>query len=303
MKRILLAAVMMTAAILSNAQAVIPNPGFENWTSFGNYSDPDGWDTPNEELMAIPFFGTTVVTRSTEKHSGIYSARLESKHITLPPLDIPGFIITADLELDITSMEFTITGGVPLNDQPQHLTGFYKYLPKGGDSCIIGIGLFKTIAGIQDTIAHGEFTTKDTVTDWTPFSAWIDYDTLLTPDTMQVYAFSTAQETLTPGTVLFIDDVAVDYITSTATPDPAQGIRSYYDRETGRILLFFDFPTPRSVAVSLYDMTGNRIFTLDQEVIGSGRRIVPVQQVGEGIFLLHVVHDGQRLTRKYFIGR
>lgn len=67
------------------AQSVIPNSGFETWTSTGNYSNPTDWDTPNEELMSIPFFGFSVVTKSTDHHgTGSYSAKLETKHLSFP---------------------------------------------------------------------------------------------------------------------------------------------------------------------------------------------------------------------------
>ncbi len=283
------------------AQTPIPNSGFESWTSYGSYSNPDGWDSPNAELMAIPFFGVAVVSKSTDKHGGLFSAKLESKHITLPPLDAPGFIITANLTLDIASMSYTISGGVPITDQPSHLTGFYKFLPKGGDSCIIGIGLFKTTAGVRDSIAHGEFTTKDTVSDWTPFSAWIDYDTVVNPDTMQVYAISSAQEVMNAGTVLYVDDVALDYITGYDEKDPASGIRVFHDLETSRLLLFFDFPVAEPVSVHLFNMTGKQVCNLAPESLQTGKRVLYLTGLPRGIYILEILHGNKKFTRKYFL--
>lgn len=283
------------------AQTVIPNGGFESWTSYGSYSNPDSWDTPNQELMAIPFFGTSVVSKSTDKHGGIYSAKLETKHITLPPLDAPGMVITANITLDIASMSYTISGGVPINDQPQHLVGFYKFLPKGGDSCIIGIGLFKTTSGVRDSIAHAEFSTKDTVTDWTPFSAWIDYDTVVNPDTMQVYALSSAQEIMNPGTILYIDDLALDYITGFNSHDPGAGIRIYQDKEEGRLLLFFDFPAPQHVSISLYNMMGQKVRSAAPGKVQNDKEVLSVNDLQKGIYILEVLHDNQRYSKKYFL--
>ena len=74
-KSIIFFGLLMTVTILKG-QTVIPNPGFENWTNFGNYSDPTGWDTPNAELMSIPFFGITVVSKSTDHHgAGSFSTK------------------------------------------------------------------------------------------------------------------------------------------------------------------------------------------------------------------------------------
>jgi hypothetical protein len=297
---ILLFCSLLLAGLLT-AQTVIPNGGFEAWTSYGSYSNPDSWDTPNEELMSIPFFGTATVSKSTDMHGGAFSAKLESKHITLPPLDAPGFVITATLTLDIASMSFVISGGVPINDQPSHLTGFYKFLPKGGDSCIIGIGLFRTTAGLRDSIAHAEFSTKDTVTDWTPFSAWIAYDTVVNPDTMQVYALSSAQEIMTPGTVLYVDDIALDYITGFNAQDPGAGIRIYHDRESNRLMMFFDFPEYQEVSVHLFNMQGQEVRSLTPEPMQNGRQIIPVNGLPQGVYILEILHGDKKYTRKYFL--
>jgi hypothetical protein len=293
-----------TALIVHDAwpQSIIPNASFETWISYGNYSNPESWDTPNAELMAIPFFGTTVVTKSTDHHGpGSFSARLETKHILLPPIDVPGFVTLGNLELDINNLTYTVTGGAPAVDQPTHLKGFYKFIPKGGDSCMIGIGLFKTAAGVQDSIAYGYFATKDTVPDWEYFSAWIDYDTLLTPDTMNIIALSTAQEVIpVPGSVLFIDDLFLDYTVGFKEQDPAAGVMTYYDRETGRIIIFYDFPKEQTVSVLLFDMRGQLITSSEPQKVSRSKTILPVDDLSSGIYMVVIRHNNLIFTKKFF---
>lgn len=293
---------LLMTQILLNGQTVIPNAGFENWTTFSNYSDPTGWDTPNQELMSIPFFGTTVVTKSTDHHgSGSYSAKLETKHLTLPPLDVPGFMTCGKLVIDINAGTFILSGGVPVVDQPTHLKGYYKYLPKGGDSCVIGIGLTKTTAGVQDTVGLGAFSTKDTVADWTPFSAWIDYISTTAPDTMNIIAMSTAQEVMTIGTILYVDDLYLDYTVGFDKKDPAAGVRIYNDRETSRLMIFLDFPEAQTTSAKLISMRGETVFTIRPEPVDKGRLIVPYESFSQGIYLLQLMHGNMVLTRKFFI--
>jgi len=276
------------------AQSPVPNGSFESWVSFGSYSNPEFWDTPNEELMAIPFFGTTVVTKSTDHHgSGSYSAKLETKHILIPPIDAPGFITLGTLTLDIVNMTYTITGGAPINDQPTHLKGFYKFLPKGGDSCLVGIGLFKTENGVRDSIAYGQFSTKDTVPDWTPFSIWIDYDTLTTPDTMNIFALSTAQEVISePGTVLYLDELFFDYTVGYNPAGPAEGISLYHDRETLRLLVFFNFHFPEDCSVTLYDLRGAALRKESALEVTNSRIVLPLNDLPPGVFLIAITHNG-----------
>jgi len=287
-------------AVFPQGATIIPNAGFESWIDYGDYDNPQYWDTPNEELSSIPFFGTTVVTKSTDHNTGLYSARLESKDVTLVG-EIPGFMTLGTLTIDITSLSYTITGGVPVEDVPTHLKGFYKYLPKGGDSCAIGIGLSRWTGTVRDSIGIGTFSTKDTVPDWAPFSAWIDYDTTAAPDSMIIMAFSSAQEDLTPGTVLFVDDLWLDYTVGISDADPAEGIDVYNDRETRRLMVFTDFRDQQSMAVSLYSMSGARVFSMNAGIAAKMKVIVPYDGFSDGVYILEVIHNDQRFSRKYFL--
>jgi hypothetical protein len=292
---------IFVSAILQG-QTVIPNAGFENWTSFGNYSNPTGWDTPNEELMSIPFFGLTVVSKSTDHHgSGSFSAKLETKHLTLPPLDVPGFMTCGKIVVDVTAGTFILSGGVPVVDVPTHLKGYYKYLPKGGDSCVIGIGLTKTTGGVQDTVGYGVFSTKDTIADWMPFSAWIDYVSTTLPDSMNIIALSTAQEVMTPGTILFVDDLFLDYTVGVDHKNPNRGISVYNDRETRRLMMFFDFGEPQITRINLFDMTGRMVSALDAGSINKGRQVIPYDALHQGIYILQIIHNNMMFSKKFFL--
>ena len=304
MKRLFLLPVISCLLLIPSikAQTVIPNASFENWTTYSNYSDPTGWDTPNQELMSIPFFGISVVSKSTDHHAtGSYSARLETKHLTLPPTDVPGFMTCGTLTVDITNGTYTLTGGVPVVDQPTHLKGYYKFFPKGGDSCVIGIGLTKTTGAVKDSVGLGSFSTKDTVPDWTPFSAWIDYISASVPDTMNIIAMSTAQETMTPGTVLYVDDLFLDYTVGYRDDDPAAGIQVYNDRETSRLMVFFDFSKGENTSVRLVNMMGQSVYTTTSSLIEKDRRVIPYTGMPQGIYLLEILHNSKVFTKKFFL--
>lgn len=285
-------------------QTVIPNGDFELWNTYSNYSDPQDWDTPNSAFMSIPIFGKNVVFKSTDKHGGNYSCKLLTQHINMPgaPFDSPGFITLGTLDIDIINQTYNVTGGVPINDQPTHLMGYYKYQPMGGDSCVVGIVLYKTTAGVQDTIAGGYFTTKDTISDWTHFSAWIEYDTLITPDTMNIMALSSAQDPMTPGTALWLDDLYLDYTVGFNEKDPGAGISVYQDKETDRLIVFCEFPAEQTVVTRLYDMTGRQVRTAGPERITNGRMVIPYQEIRQGVYVLAVQHDGKTFTKKFLLG-
>jgi hypothetical protein len=252
--------------------------------------------------MAIPFFGFPVVTKSTDHEgAGSFSAKLETKHLTLPPLDVPGFMTCGKLVVDIATASFVLSGGVPVVDHPTHLKGYFKYIPKGGDSCLVGIGLTRNVTGIQDTIGLGYFSTKDTVTDWTPFSAWIDYISTEMPDSMNIIAMSTAQEIMTPGTVLFVDNIFLDYTVGTEDKSAENPVQVYNDRETKRLLVFTSTANPESCGINLYNMSGIRVAT---KVAGQGinnRTIIDYQTFPIGIYLLEVLNSQKRFVQKFFL--
>jgi hypothetical protein len=298
---LLLVVFLLRVTTSITAQTVVPNGSFETWLNYGTYQNPQYWDTPNSETDTIPFFGTAVVTRSTDHEDSIYSARLETKHILIIPLNIPGFITLGKLTVDLANFSYTITGGVPINDNPTHLQGFYKYLPKGGDSCLIGIALYKTIGNVADTIGYGYFSTHDSVGDWTPFSAWINYDTVAIPDTMNIIALSSAQDTATAGTVLYVDNISLDYTVGVDSRNPEAGIKIYQDKGTKRLLLFFDFNADQQTSAALYNMSGQIVRSTPARIVRKQKQEISYTDLSPGVYVLEIIHDNQKMTKKFIL--
>ena len=92
-----------------NAQT-IPNNDFETWINHGQYDDPQFWDTPNQEICFFPFY-IKVVTKSTEHHSGSYSAKLETKEIPIVNITVPGVITLGTLAINIADSTFSMLMG------------------------------------------------------------------------------------------------------------------------------------------------------------------------------------------------
>jgi len=282
-------------------QTLVPNGDFENWTSFGSYENPQYWDTPNQAIaIALPF-GTKVVTKSTDHESGSFSARLESKQLTFPQLVVPGVVTLGTLTINIFTQTFAINGGVPIQDIPTHLKGFYKFQPKGGDSCVIGIGLTKWNNGVRDSVAIGAFSTHDTVNVWTPFSAWIDYVLPEAPDTFNILAISSADITPTAGSVLYIDNIYLDYTLGINREDPAAGIDIYQDREEHQILVYFDYEKPETTEIQLFNMTGQVVVKTPVETLMKDRRILKYKGFSTGVYVLEILHGGKKYCKKFLL--
>ncbi len=283
------------------SQTLVPNGDFENWTSFGSYENPQYWDTPNQAIaIALPF-GTKVVTKSTDHESGSFSARLESKQLTFPPVVVPGVVTLGTLTINIFTQTFAINGGVPINDIPTHLKGFYKFQPKGGDSCVIGIGLTKWNNGTRDSVGIGVFSTHDTVNVWTPFYAWIDYVLTEQPDTFNILAISCADITPTAGTVLYVDNISLDYTLGIKPEDPAAGIDIYQDREEHQILVYFDFEKPEATEIQLFNMTGQVVVKIPVETLMKDRRIMKYKGFSAGVYVVEILYGGKKYCKKFLL--
>ena len=287
-----------------SSQTAIPNGDFESWVVHSNYSNPTYWDSPDSILMSIPLFGQNVVLKSTDHYTGSYSAKLITKNIPIPgaSFNCPGVVTLGKISANIATQTFSVTGGVPINDRPTHLMGYYKFSPVGGDSCVVGIILYKTISGNRDTIATGYFSSKNATSDWTHFSSWIEYTSELTPDTMNIVAISSAQMNMHPNTTMYLDDLYLDYTVGVSEQDPAPGISVYQDKETNRLIVFCEFPSARDVRASLYNISGLEVYSGSRESVTNGRIILPCSGLTPGLYILAVQQDGKTFTKKFLLG-
>lgn len=276
----------------------IPNGDFENWVNHSHYDDPQYWDTPNLEVCTFPFY-TAVVSKSTDHYSGSLSAKLESKTIPIIGVTVPGVVTLGTLTIDLLGGTYTITGGVPITTPPTHVMGFYKFIPKGGDSCVIGVGLTQWKNGIRDSVGVGWFSTHDTVSTWSPFSAWINLDSLAIPDTMNIIALSSATETPTDGTTLYIDGLYLDYTVGMNNENPSAGINIYQDRELRELDLFFDYSETQATFIQLFNMTGQKVMEVPAKNIKKERIAFNYSNLPGGVYILEVIHNNKKFCRKF----
>jgi hypothetical protein len=275
----------------------IPNNGMETWIDQGQYDDPQYWDTPNQEVCFFPFY-VKVVTKSTDHQAGSYSAKLETKAIPVLNINVPAVITLGTLNIDIAGGTYSVTGGAPISDSPTHLKGYFKYSPKGGDSCAIGIVLTKWNGTGRDTLATGYFSTKDTVTSWTPFSAWIDYSIQAIPDTMNIVAISSASYTPTEGTILFVDDLYLDYTTSVTRRNPDREINVLQDADQKELIVFLDFSIPEETSVRIFNIMGQEMIHQPSKITGKETVNLSYQGFRPGLYIVEVLHDNKSFSRK-----
>ncbi len=186
----------LITAVAAFAQDSIPNPGFERWTNYGSYVNPNNWTTLNFNTAIADSF--TCVQDSINAHSGKYSIELISKPIPIAGQVVPGILTNGTIDLGSQS----ISGGMVIHSRPTSVTGWYQYpQPAGSDTGAVRVQML----GPNGNIGFGFFLFTHAVNTWTPFTVNIDYSSADVPDTFQIVFITSISNNTLPQTTLFVD--------------------------------------------------------------------------------------------------
>jgi hypothetical protein len=105
----------------------------------------------------------------------------------------------------------------------------------------------------------------------------------------------------TAGTVLYVDNISLDYTTGINREDPASGIDIYQDREEQQILVYFDFEKPEATEIQLFNMTGQVVAKIPAESLEKDRKIMKYKGFTTGIYVMEILHGGKKYCKKFFI--
>ncbi len=292
MKHIFTFSIIVSTLLISlTAISQIPNHSFEDWTNNGNYSTPSNWDTPNDELSFMNIF---TVTESTDAYDGQKSMKMESGNLF--GIVIPGVATLGEITINITTQEATVSGGIPYTERPARLKGFYKYAPQTADSCAIITVFYKynTSTGERDTIGLGIFASGVTTSNWTEFSANIDWYTSDTPDTTNIVILSTASTFVTSGgSTLLVDNLSYDF--SVGMPDDYlsdEDINIYPIPANSYINIEFDHPPLRGTNFEVYNLTGSRVLEIP---LTHSFQQIPLNTLPEGIHLYRITESNKMI--------
>lgn len=219
-----------------SAQNTIPNPGFENWvnggTFFSSYQDPQGWGTINS---ATSLLGVETVKRDTNPQfvrSGNAAIKLETFFINLLNRPAQGICVTGSINIDTEEIE----GGFSYNLRPDYFSGWYQYYPAGTDTGQVAAILTKWNLLLQqrDIIGVAGKWILDQTSVYQEFEVPFEYWSNESPDTLMVVLVSSSQFEPSVGSVMYIDDLSLNFTTSiqkqtsktnnTVYPNPASGI-------------------------------------------------------------------------------
>jgi len=286
-KTLLFSAVCILFLANTTAQNAIPNPGFENWTNFGNYDDPDGWATLNQETSLV-FITTVTKATGADAHSGTYAIQLETTQIlteTVPGTAITGIVNPLTLEIE---------GGFAYNLRPDSLTGWYKYLPVGIDACSVEVLLTKWNAttNLPEPIGSGIFIQPLTVNTYTNFSVTINYVSSQFPDTAIITLLSGAYNVPLPGSKLFVDDLAFNIATGINDPTSSKPIAIYPNPASDELFIQSNSVEAKLLIV---DLLGNEI---SEMILNKSINKLNTSAFSNGIYIFNLIDTNENLLER-----
>lgn len=307
MKKILLSTIAVAAlAVAGNAQAYIPNSGFESWgNSFGEDQQPSSWISYNVFTSPLVPGGSSNPTSVTQagtpdNYQGNYSARIETVTLVSNPdtTNIPataGALFTGSIALASPYM----FPGYGSQQRPQSMSYACKYTPMSGDSAFALVAVTHWNGATRDTIAFGYDIFSTAITTYQVRNITLVYDPTYTntiPDSIVVMFSSSSLINPQPGSVLFVDALAFSGYVGINENTQLNGVSVYPNPAS--TFTQFEVTADNAEQVVVYDMTGREVAR--ENFYGKTARVHSAE-LANGSYTYSVVGEGNEvITRGQF---
>ncbi len=292
MKNLIITTILVALSLVNFSQT-LPNAEFQSWIDNGFYEEPEFWNTPNPALLLL---GSYTVLKSDIAFSGDYSAMLETKSF-FGSIVIPGVITLAQINIDPSSQQYTIDGGLALHENVSKLTGMYQYSGANGDSASVLIYNFKrNDDGIMDTIGYGFGYLKDAVS-WTSFTVNMVNLNNHVPDTFNVIIVSSGVE-FQAGSVLLVDSLAIETNTGIINLGDELVSVKIYPNPSSEFVTFETYNFEKDRLISVYNAVGSLVGI---KYFSEKSTKMSVVDFPSGIYTFRITKDSRLLSRGSFL--
>ena len=199
-------------------------------------------------------------------------------------------------------------GGMPVNNIPNLLSGYYKYTPVGQDTALAGITLFyyNEVTGMTE-ILEENFIKLPAAGSYTYFELQVDYYSLPNPDTLNI-AFSSGnleEDTnyVGLGSVLFIDALEITY-------KPPVGINESITEKNHRVYpnpatekLFFEVYElmNKDITLTIVNSQGQVVYNSKTYLSGNNKTEVDISRLPGGIYFYNLRYIDRHEQGKFVI--
>lgn len=307
MKKILLSTVAVAAlALASNAQAFIPNAGFESWgTTAGEDIQPSGWISYN--IFTFSLFETsganpTSVTQagSPDNYAGNYSAKITTVSLVSNPdaATIPntaGALFTGAVAFSTPYM----FPGYASQQRPAAMSYYTKYTPMSGDTAFALVAVTHWNGASRDTIAYGFDYIDFAITAYQQRSITLTYDAAFAgvfPDTISIMFSASSFNNPIAGSALWVDEVAFTGYVGMEDHTQNNGVFVYPNPSSS--VTEFDVTTDNASEVIVYDMTGREV---TRENFNGRAARVQSAELANGSYTYSIISfEGEVMSRGQF---
>lgn len=293
--------ILCTAAIVQ-AQAYIPNAGFEQW----NNGSAMSWSSAFSYDATLTSFEYEAGERTSDSHTGNYAMKLHPAQIdltittyTLPGICHLGYFNTefaATTLLGIMNggvngiIDALIEGGIPCNQIPSKATAWVKFIPSGDDEMTATVRCYSN----GEVIAEGTYTSATANGTYQQIEIPVTATGTATPDQLNIIFGSGSTE----GSYLYIDDVEL-FFEDPVTPgiNECNAIFSVSPNPTSE-LLNITSTIGGNYSAKLFDANGKLVWEKSDL---QGDTQVNTTGFTAGIYLLRVNNGGLSRTEKVVI--
>lgn len=296
MKTALLIAIFFSFAVLSSkSQTDIPNGGFENWTSMGNYFNPDLWGNLNDMTASANVF---TCVKGTPGNPGSSYIKLVSKNISGMGV-VPGIAVSGSF--DQTSMQ--PLNGFPYSDRPESLTGKWQHMIFGSDQGYIDVVLTRwdEIYQIRIPVATAHKVLTGMAMSWTNFTIPLNYTDGGYPDSCMI-VLSASGDTPANNDYLYIDNLAfTGMVTGIEAIGNNENISVYPNPSGNTIYVDLTGFSEPATDIVISDMSGKIVKSI-RDIASVPDFSIDISELPQGSYLLKV-SDLNRSFASPFIKR
>ena len=283
----------------------VPNNGMENWSSvFGQYDDPDGWQTLN--VLKIQGKATSVF-KSTDSHLGTYAAKIVSVDISGANPAASQFPDTAGVmfagAVDMSTYEIK---GFAISERHSELQFHFKYNPTAMDQANVGLSFTKwdITTSTRIIVATADVNLSATATYTQQVMPLTYLNDVLVPDTALMYVSASSLSNPELGSELFVDNFLFSGITPTTVGIEKQnknsGISLYPNPANDQITIQRESDIPQNI--QFLNITGQ---VITETTLAHKQTQVNTGSYAPGIYFYRIMGEDKEIlgTGKFVVSR
>lgn len=288
--------IIVAMFIATTSFAQIPNAGFENWTTVGSYSNPDGWGTMNNTTATATVY---TATKGTPGSPGASYLKLTSK--TIGAGVVNGIAVSGVLD----SITMKPKSGFPFTMQPVSLTGKWQHMIYGSSQGSVKAVLTKWNVGLskRDTIALASQTLAGMAMSWANFTINFTYFSSNAPDSC-IIELRASGSAPTNNDYLWVDNLAFSgSVTGIENHESFVTDMVVYPNPSSEVVNFkFNVKTAQQVKVDIVDINGKLIrSTSFGKIQGETIQTMNISGIAKGTYFVQINGEDATETRKLVI--